>query len=109
MYNPNFSNITKINDIKPGIPLYIPKWNTGFYENPLHELPIATLPNPPKGNNSSVEGKKELKPQTVPTETQETIKGDFEFYKWINSIKPIDNKLKGKVFILDPGHGGVDF
>ena len=96
-------SISKIDGIKPGTLLYIPKWNTGFYENPLQDLPIAALPNPsPQSQSSPEKDKKEVKPQRVPIETQEVIKGDFDFYKWINTIKPVNNKLRGKVFILDP-------
>ncbi|NUJ97823.1 transglycosylase SLT domain-containing protein [Candidatus Gracilibacteria bacterium] len=31
-----------------------------------------------------------------------------DFYKWLNSIEVKNNTLKGKLFILDPGHGGAD-
>lgn len=72
----------------PGSRVYIPQWNTGFYTAQETFTPIVQ--------------------KTAIPQAETLSETDFNFTTWIESIEVLGDALKGKVFILDPGHGGPD-
>ena len=85
IFSPDFEKMTL------GSLVYIPLWNTWFYTWDT-QVSEATAPK-----KNTVSEKKEITPQ-----------GEFHFQTWIESIEIIGDALKGKTFILDPGHGWPD-
>lgn len=85
IFSPDFEKMTL------GSPVYIPLWNTWFYTWNTQISEVPTL------EKSTISEEKEIIPQ-----------GEFHFQTWIESIEIIGDSLKGKTFILDPGHGGPD-
>ena len=64
--------------------IYIPFWKSGFYEQ--------------SWDASDVRTHKEIVLE----------EWEFNFYTWLDSIEVLSEELKGKVFVLDPGHGWPD-
>lgn len=80
--NPAFWSISDINSIPPGTIIFIPLWSTWFYTNVDVKPPVDRV--------------------------EVTHDGIFNFYEWLESIEVLSDELKGKVFVLDPGHGWPD-
>lgn len=87
----------------------IPFWKTGFYTDGItDEIP---KPEPVKPNTPNVSKPlRSTNPSVLvnPWRRVEVQEWKFDFDHWVNSVEVIWNQLKGKVFILDPWHGGLD-
>lgn len=90
--------------------IYIPLWKTGFYSDGITDETPAEIKKREEEKKKQLEQeKKELwKKQWEQKQLDKIPNGKFDFYEWIKTIEVKSDKLKWKVFILDPGHWARD-
>lgn len=90
--------------------IYIPLWKTGFYSDGLTDETPAEIKKREEEKKKQLEQeKKELwKKQWEQKQLDKIPNGKFDFYEWLKTVEVKSDKLKWKIFVLDPWHGWPD-